>query len=129
MCCGGDTPHQVWPTRLALQMTMPTGRPALLTGPFRLILVQSFLAWGLEVISRAVIPLMVLDRGGDAVVVGVVATAYSLPSLLFRPIVGSLIDSWRPAVLIRLGMLGTTVATALLLVPSTAVMILTRFLV
>lgn len=110
-------------------MTTPDGHSALLSWPFRLILLQSFLAWGLEVISRAVVPLVVLDRGGDAVLVGLVATAYALPSLLFRPVVGSLVDGGRQAFLLRAGMLGTAAVTTLLLIPNTVVMIVTRFLV
>jgi MFS family permease len=110
-------------------MTAPNARSALLTGPFRLVLLQTFFAWGLELISRAVVPLVVLDRGGDAVLVGVVATAYALPSLLFRPIVGSLVDRGRQAFLLRAGILCTSAVTTLLLIPSTIVMIITRFLV
>ena len=76
----------------------------------------------------ALVPLLVLARGGDAVLVGLVATAYSLPSLLFRPIVGSLVDSWQHKLLYRGGAAFGVVIPALLLIPAIPVMMVARFL-
>jgi MFS family permease len=83
----------------------------------------------MEAIVRAVVPLIVLDRGGDAVAVGLVATAYSIPALLFRPFVGQLVDSWHHARLYRGGMLAATAVVLLLLVPAVPIIALGRFLI
>ena len=108
--------------------TAPRRREPLLTRSFKLILAISFLAFGMEAIVRALVPLIVLDRGGNAVTVGLVATAYSLPSLLFRPFVGSLIDTWRHRLLLRGGMLASAVIPALLLLPGIGTVMVVRFL-
>lgn len=105
-----------------------SGRDSLLTRGFKQILGVTFLAFGAEGIIRAVVPLLVLARGGDAVMVGLVATAYSLPSLLFRPLVGSLVDSWQHKLLYRGGAFFSVIIPALLLIPSIPVLLLARFL-
>ena len=105
-----------------------TGRESLLTWSFKLILAISFLAFGMEAIVRAIVPLIVLERGGDAVTVGLVATAYSIPSLLFRPFVGSLIDTWRHRMLLRGGMLSSAIIPAFLLLPGIVTIAVVRFL-
>jgi MFS family permease len=104
------------------------GRESLLTWSFTLILAITFLAFGMEAIVRAMVPLIVLDRGGNAVTVGLVATAYSIPSLLFRPFVGSLIDTWRHRLLLRGGMLASAIIPALLLLPGVVTIAVVRFL-
>lgn len=103
-------------------------RESLLTTGFRQILAVTFLSFGAESLVRAVVPLMVLDRGGDAVLVGLVTTAYSLPSLLFRPLVGNLIDSWHHKLLYRGGAFMTVIVPNLLLLPGIPVMMVVRFL-
>ncbi|MSP57211.1 MAG: MFS transporter [Myxococcales bacterium] len=106
----------------------PFARGSLLTWSFKLILAISFLAFGMEAIVRAIVPLVVLERGGDAVTVGLVATAYSIPSLLFRPLVGSLIDTWRHRLLLRGGMLSSAIIPAFLLLPDIVTIAVVRFL-
>jgi MFS family permease len=103
-------------------------RPSLLSGPFLLVLPLTLFGCGLEAVLRTVTPLMMLDRGGTAITVGILASAYALPSLLFRPVVGYLIDSWRHGRLLRLGALGSTVLPVLLLIPGQVAMIVVRFL-
>jgi DHA1 family multidrug resistance protein-like MFS transporter len=51
-----------------------------------------FTGWLVEGLLLSVIPLVVLERGGDASTVGLVALAYALPSLVARPLVGRFID-------------------------------------
>jgi MFS family permease len=88
----------------------------------------TFLGFGMESLIRAVVPLMVLARGGDAVAVGLVATAYSLPALLFRPFVGQLVDGWHHQRLYRAGILASSTVPFLLLVPGVPTLMAVRFL-
>lgn len=48
--------------------------------------------WSAELLVQATVPLLILDRGGDAAMVGVVSAAYALPTLLLRPLIGRRID-------------------------------------
>jgi len=108
-------------------MTLPRGE-SLFTGPFRWLLLLSLLGFGGETIVRAVIPLIVLDRGGDAVVIGFLASIYALPSVVFRPIVGELVDSWHHRTLLRGGAIFSATVPILLLLPGLGTMLLVRFL-
>jgi MFS family permease len=74
-----------------------------LTRPFVNALTLAFLGFGFEQLLRPVIPLLVIDRGGDVVLVGVVAAVHALPSILFRPTVGRLIDGKRHRSVLRVG--------------------------
>jgi MFS family permease len=105
-----------------------TGLRQLFTPAFQRVLVVTFLAFGMEALVRAVVPLMVLARGGDAVAVGLVATAYSIPSLLFRPFVGQLVDSWHHQRLYRGGMIVAGAVPLFLLVPGIPAIAAIRFL-
>ena len=67
-------------------------RPPLWTHGFRLLLVSTFLGWSAEAMIRTVLPLRILDLGGDAATVGIVALAFALPTLLLRPPIGRRID-------------------------------------
>jgi MFS family permease len=103
-------------------------RLSLLRGPFLLILPLTLFGYGLETVVRTVAPLMMLARGGDAVAVGILASAYALPSVIFRPIVGGLIDSWRHGRLLRSGMVATTIVPMFLLLPGQLTLIVIRFI-
>ena len=102
--------------------------PSLFTTAFRRLLLITFLAFGMEAGVRALIPLIILERGGDAVLVGIAATAYSIPSLLFRPFIGTLVDSWRHRLMYRAGALASAIIPALLFLPSILTVIVVRFL-
>lgn len=67
-------------------------RPKLLTLPMVGLLLAVGLGWTAELLAQATVPLVVLDRGGDAATVGLVLAAYALPTLLLRPIIGRGID-------------------------------------
>jgi MFS family permease len=105
----------------------PAARASLLRGAFLMVLPLTLFGYGLEAIVRTVTPLMMLARGGDAVLVGVLASAYALPSVLFRPIVGGLIDSWRHGRLLRGGTIAVAVIPLFLLLPGQLMMIAVRF--
>ncbi len=78
-------------------------RPKLLTGPILLLLACGLLGWTAEGIVQPAIPLLILDRGGDAVLVGLVAAAFALPTLILRPLVGHRIDHVGHGPIHRLG--------------------------
>jgi MFS family permease len=95
----------------------PATEVGLASGPFLGVLALAFLSFTGDSILRAAVPLMVLDRGGDAVVVGLIAAAYALPSIVLRPFIGDLVDTWSHRLLLRLGALGMVVAPFLHLLP------------
>jgi MFS family permease len=105
-----------------------TSQPLFSTA-FKRVLLVTFLGFGMESVLRAIVPLIVLARGGDAVTVGIAATAYAIPALLFRPIVGRLVDTGRHQQLYRGGMLMSGTLPLLLLLPGVLTLALVRFLV
>ena len=91
------------------------------------VLVLALLGFGLEGVIRTAIPLMVLDRGGNALWVGAIAAAAALPSVLFRPYVGRLIDTWRHDRLLQVGTVSTAIGSIALLVPGLVSLAVLRF--
>lgn len=87
----------------------------------------AMVGFGLEGILRTVVPLMVLQRGGDAVMVGLVAGIYALPSILFRPLIGGLVDRWNHRAVLRLGALAGSIVPAFLLLPGILSLFVVRF--
>lgn len=84
------------------------------------------LGFGWEQLVRSVIPLVVIDRGGGAALVGLVAAVYSLPALLLRPLIGRLVDSWHHGRLLQIGALVAAIAPAGLLLPGIALLVPVR---
>jgi MFS family permease len=93
------------------------GWQVILTRRFISVLVLALLGFGLEAVLRPVVPLIILDRGGDAVVVGLVTAIYALPSLLFRPVIGKLVDTRDHGLLLRLGALPGAIVPLGILLP------------
>lgn len=56
------------------------------------LLVAVALGWSAELLTQATLPLLILDRGGDAALVGLVGAVYAIPSLAMRPLIGRRID-------------------------------------
>lgn len=77
---------------------------------------------------QPVLPLLVLERGGDATLVGLIVAAFSFPSVLLRPVFGRLVDEWNHRRVYLAGLLGLGVSGVLYLVPSLAVVFLVRLL-
>jgi len=100
---------------------------SLLAGPFRPLWFLTFIAYGFDALLRAIVPIIALDRGGDAVLVGLLGAAFAVPSVVFRPIVGSLIDSWQHRLVLRSGTLAMAVLPLLLLLPGSLPLLLARF--
>jgi MFS family permease len=109
-------------------MVDDTARAApLLSGTFRTVLLLAFLGFGVEQIIRAVLPLMILARGGDAVLVGLLAGAFALPSVVFRPLVGRLADQVPQPTLLRIGSLVAAGLPLLMTLPGVAIALVARF--
>ena len=70
----------------------PDVRHALLTTGFASLLVVTFLVYSQNFLIYPVIPLLVVDLGGDAAVVGIVVAVYSFPSMVLRPFIGRVAD-------------------------------------
>ena len=98
-----------------------------LTRPFLVVLALTFLGFTFEHVLRPVVPLIVIDRGGSVLLVGVVAAVHSLPSILFRPAIGRLIDTWNQGLLLRIGAVLGAIAPLGLLLPGLAALVPVRF--
>ena len=101
---------------------------AVLTPAFGIVLVLTFLGFAFEQTLRPVIPLVVVDRGGGATLVGLVAAIHALPALLFRPMIGRLIDGGHHLRLLRIGAVTATLAPVGVLLPGIASLAVVRFL-
>jgi MFS family permease len=106
----------------------PPRTDSLLAAAFRPLWLLTFLVYGFDALLRALVPVIALDRGGDAVFVGLLGAAFAIPSVIFRPIVGTLIDSWQHRRLHRAGTAGMALLPLLLLIPTTLPMLASRFL-
>lgn len=83
--------------------TATRAREPLLTLPVLILLGCGVLGWTAEGIVQPAIPLLVLDRGGDAVLVGIVAAMFALPTLILRPLIGHRVDRAGHGPIHRLG--------------------------
>jgi MFS family permease len=116
-----------WLPRRGLSLDADSGDGgAVITRQFLVVLFIALLGFGWEQLLRSVIPLVVLDRGGGAALVGLVAGVYSLPALLLRPTIGRLVDSWHHGRLLQLGALVAAIAPTGLLLPGIALLIPVR---
>ena len=70
----------------------PADSARLLTRPILVVLAVVGFGWVAEAIIAPTLPTLILDRGGDAVVVGLVTAAYAIPSLALRPFIGRRLD-------------------------------------
>jgi MFS family permease len=102
------------------------GDGRLFTLPFALLCLAAFLGYAQQMAIQPVLPLLVLERGGDAAVVGIVVGVFSIPSVVLRPLLGRLVDEWsgRGVFIVGLGTLGAT--GFLYLLPGMALLVATR---
>jgi MFS family permease len=70
----------------------PAARPAILTVAFVALLAATFLVYAENFVIQAVVPLLVVNLGGDAALVGVIVAIYSFPSMILRPFIGRIAD-------------------------------------
>lgn len=84
---------------------MVPNREPLFTKGFRLLLLTALLGWIAEGMVQTVLPLRILDLGGSAATVGLVAACFAIPTLLLRPAIGRRIDRSGHGRLHQLGVL------------------------
>lgn len=100
----------------------------ILTRPFVVVLLLAFLGFSTEQMLRPVIPLIIIARGGDVILVGIIAAVPAVPSLLFRPLIGRMVDGPWHGRLLRIGTFLASVAPLGLLLPGLVFLAPARFL-
>jgi MFS family permease len=69
--------------------------------PLVAVCLFAFFGFGLESVIAPVLPLLVVDRGGNAALVGILVATFGLPSIVLRPFLGRWLDTpWRPRIVI-----------------------------
>lgn len=96
--------------------------------PLLALLSVTLLGFIQNLLLQPVLPVLILSRGGDATLVGLVVAAFSFPSVMLRPVFGRLVDEWNHRRVYLAGTLGLGVASVLYLVPSLAVIFIVRLL-
>lgn len=86
----------------------------------------ALVGFGHENTIAPVLPLIVLERGGDAAFVGVLVAAYGIPSIVLRPLLGRWLDTPRRPAIVRTGATVVGLAPLGYLVASLPGMIATR---
>jgi MFS family permease len=85
--------------------------------PFLALLAAVFLGFSNNGILQPVLPLFILDQGGDATLVGALLLTFTLPSIILRPFIGYFIDTRATALTFKLGAIGLGIAGFLYLLP------------
>jgi predicted MFS family arabinose efflux permease len=75
-------------------VTAAPPRTALMTRPFVAICAIMLLGFSSNYVIQPILPILVLQRGGDATLVGLIIAAFSFPSVVLRPFMGRLVDEW-----------------------------------
>lgn len=102
------------------------GRPPLYTKAFLGLCAIVLLGFGQNYILQPVIPILVLDRGGDAAFAGLTFAVFTIPSVVLRPAIGSLADRWGSRRILLVGLAGIALAAPLHLLPSLALILVVR---
>ncbi|MEZ4595539.1 MAG: MFS transporter [Chloroflexota bacterium] len=103
-------------------------RASLYTRPFVALCAVMLLGFCSFNIINPVIPLVVVDMGGDAALAGVIVAVFSIPSVLLRPFFGRLVDEWSKRRVLSLGIGGLGLSSLLYLIPGVVSMALVRLL-
>lgn len=106
----------------------PGGPAPLYTTPFIAVLVITFLVFAQNFAIQPVIPLLVLDQGGDAALVGVVFAVFSIPSVFLRPWIGRLADRYGARRVLLAGTVGLGLAGPAYLLGSLPVILANRIM-
>ena len=102
----------------AAELEAGRARPALYTGPLIAICAVGLLGFASNFVIQPILPVLVLEHGGDATLVGLVIAAFSFPSVALRPFMGRLVDEWSNRLVLAAGMLIIALAGIAYLVPS-----------
>jgi MFS family permease len=97
---------------------IPAPRAVLYDRPFLAILLVVFLGFVGHWVVQPVLPLLVLHVGGDATLVGFLTLTFAVPSVVFRPFLGRLADTWSRRKVLLIGTLGLGFASTLYALPS-----------
>jgi predicted MFS family arabinose efflux permease len=95
----------------------------------RALLVASIcggLGFAHQFVIQPILPLLILANGGDAALVGLFIAAFSIPSVLMRPLLGNLADRSSIRSMLAAGTGGLGFAGLIYLIPSLAVLFIGR---
>jgi MFS family permease len=92
-------------------------RPELFTQAFLALCIVGFLGFASQFIIQPVLPLLIVARGGDEILVGLVVAAFSLPSVVLRPWMGRLVDEWSTRGVLSAGTITLALSSAAYLIP------------
>ena len=106
----------------------PANQETLYDRTFVALCAAVFLGFSCFAIVGPVIPVVVLELGGNAFVVGLIIAIYSIPSVLLRPFMGRLVDEWSRWRVFGLGAAVLGLSSFLYLVPGLGFMALVRLL-
>jgi predicted MFS family arabinose efflux permease len=104
----------------------PGAGGSLYSAGFVALLVVTLLGFSMNMLLQPVLPVLVLARGGDATLVGLIVAAFSFPSVLLRPVFGRLVDEWNHRRVYLLGTVGLALCSVAYLIPSLAVVFAIR---
>src|SRR5437867_4409096 len=94
------------------ELTVAPGVGGSLYSPgFVALLAVTLLGFSMNMLLQPVLPVLVLARGGDATLVGLIVAAFSFPSVLLRPVFGRLVDEWNHRRVYLLGTVGLAVCS------------------
>ena len=99
---------------------------SLYSAGFVALLAVTLLGFSMNMLLQPVLPVLVLARGGDATLVGLIVAAFSFPSVLLRPVFGRLVDEWNHRRVYLLGTAGLALCSVAYLIPSLAVVFAIR---
>jgi MFS family permease len=86
----------------------------------------AIVAFASQMMLQPVLPLLVLDLGGDSTIAGLVIFAFSVPSVVVRPVFGRLSDRWSRLGVLAIGVGGVALSGIAYLVPLLVVVVLVR---
>ncbi|HZR99842.1 MAG TPA: MFS transporter [Chloroflexota bacterium] len=86
-------------------------RPRVRTRAFVLVCLAGFLGAAHSSLLTPILPLFIQAQGGSPVFVGVVVAAFSAPSVLMRPFLGRVVDTWSARGVLGLGSLAMGLAS------------------
>jgi MFS family permease len=96
-----------------------TAHGSLRTASLVAVCVLALFGFSHEAVMQPVLPLVILDRGGDAALVGLLVAAYGIPTIVLRPFIGRALDTRSHATIMRAGASLIAVAPLGFLLPAT----------
>ncbi len=95
--------------------------------PFVSLWVTIFLGFSQYHLLQPIVPLLVVALGGDAALVGLTALAFSVPSILVRPILGRAVDRRSGRIVLGLGSTILGLTAAIYAIPTILAIFVGRF--